>query len=43
MEDENFAGNAKSATDFLGNEWHFDCMGCAIVNGDTPSARRCNL
>ena len=34
MKDENFAGNAKSATDFLGNEWHFNCMGCAIVNGD---------
>lgn len=33
MKDENFAGNTKSATDFLGNEWHFSCMGCAIANG----------
>jgi diadenosine tetraphosphate (Ap4A) HIT family hydrolase len=21
------------STDFLGNEWHVDCMGCAISNG----------
>ena len=34
MKDENFGGFAKSATDFLGNEWRFDCMGCAIVKGD---------
>ncbi len=34
MKNENFAGYAKSATDFLGNELRFDCMGCAIVKGD---------
>lgn len=34
MNDKNFAGNAKTSVDFLGNEWHFNCMGCAIVGGD---------
>lgn len=34
MNDNNFAGNSKSAIDFLGNEWKYDCMGCAIARGD---------
>ena len=34
MNDKNFAGNSKSAVDFLGNEWKFDCMGCAISKGE---------
>lgn len=34
MDDNNFAGNSKSAVDFLGNEWKYDCMGCAISRGD---------
>lgn len=34
MNDKNFAGNSKWARDFLGNEWNYDCMGCAISNGD---------
>lgn len=34
MKDNNFAGNSKSAIDFLGNEWKYDCMGCAISRGD---------
>jgi diadenosine tetraphosphate (Ap4A) HIT family hydrolase len=34
MNDNNFAGNAKSAIDFLGNEWKYDCMGCAISKGE---------
>ena len=34
MNDNNFAGNSKSAVDFLGNEWKYDCMGCAISRGD---------
>lgn len=33
MNDNNFAGNSKSAIDFLGNEWKYDCMGCAISKG----------
>ena len=33
MKDANFAGNSKSARDFLGNEWKYECMGCAISNG----------
>ena len=32
MNDNNFAGNSKKAIDFLGNEWTYDCMGCAIAN-----------
>ena len=31
MEDNNFAGNAKGMVDFLGKEWNFDCLGCAIT------------
>lgn len=34
MDDINFAGNARSAIDFLGNKWNYDCMGCAISRGD---------
>lgn len=34
MNDNNFAGNSKCAIDFLGNEWNYDCMGCAISSGD---------
>ena len=34
MDDINFVGNSKSATDFLGNKWDYDCMGCAISRGD---------
>lgn len=34
MDDKNFAGNSKSAIDFLGNRWEYDCMGCAISRGD---------
>lgn len=30
MNDKNFAGNSRSAIDFLGNEWTYECMGCAI-------------
>ena len=30
----NFAGNSRSAIDFLGNKWNYDCMGCAISRGD---------
>ena len=30
MKDENFAGNAKHMIDFLGKEWSYNCMGCAI-------------
>ena len=32
MKDENFAGNSKTAIDFLGNKWNYECMGCAISN-----------
>ena len=34
MNDKNFAGNSKSCVDILGNEWHYDCMGCAIGRSD---------
>ena len=34
MNDTNIAGNAKTAVDFLGNTLSFDCMGCAITNGE---------
>ena len=34
MNDNNFAGNSKSAIDFLGNKWNYNCMGCAISKGD---------
>ena len=30
MKDENFAGNSRTAIDFLGNKWNYDCMGCSI-------------
>ena len=30
MIDNNLIGNSKTAIDFLGNEWHYDCMGCNI-------------
>lgn len=32
MKDENFVGNSKTAVDFLGNKWNYECMGCAISN-----------
>ena len=32
MNDENLAGNSKTAIDFLGNKWNYECMGCAISN-----------
>ena len=32
MKDENLIGNSKSAIDFLGNKWSYECMGCAIAN-----------
>ena len=31
MNDNNFVGNSNQMVDFLGNEWSFDCLGCAIV------------
>ena len=34
MKDANFAGNAKHMTDFLGREWSYNCMGCAIREGE---------
>lgn len=34
MNDNNFAVNSKSAVDFLGNVWNYDCMGCAIARGE---------
>ncbi|MBQ9659124.1 MAG: HIT family hydrolase [Clostridia bacterium] len=34
MKDKNFAGNSESAIDFLGKKWNYECMGCAISNGD---------
>lgn len=30
MEDINFAGNSKKMIDFLGKEWKYDCLSCAI-------------
>lgn len=33
MNDNNFAGNSKSAVDFLGNKWNYECMGCSISSG----------
>ena len=33
MNDNNFAGNSKYGIDFLGNEWKYECMGCAISSG----------
>ena len=34
MNDNNFSGNSKTAVDFLGNRWNYDCMGCAISRGE---------
>lgn len=34
MKEENLIGNSKVATDFLGNVWHYDCMGCSIEKGN---------
>ncbi len=37
MKDANFAGNARFAVDILGNEHHYNCMGCSISSGEiTP-------
>ncbi len=33
MSKDNFVGDEKSAVDFLGNRYEFDCYGCAIVSG----------
>lgn len=30
MKDINLVGNAKEATDFMGQNWTFDCIGCAM-------------
>ncbi|MDE5538976.1 MAG: HIT family hydrolase [Bacilli bacterium] len=32
LNDTNLVGNSNTATDFLGNKWTFDCIGCAIAN-----------
>lgn len=34
MNDNNFSGNSKTAVDFLGKRWNYDCMGCAISKGE---------
>ena len=35
MNNNNFTNNKKkSAVDFLGNVWNYDCMGCAISRGE---------
>lgn len=31
--DLNFVGNAKKMKDFLGKEWEYNCLGCAISEG----------
>ncbi|MFR8104389.1 MAG: HIT family protein [Clostridia bacterium] len=31
MNENQLTGNSKSAIDFLGKEWKYDCMGCAIA------------
>ena len=31
--DEVLTNNTASATDFLGQRWEFDCMGCALADG----------
>ena len=37
MNNNDFTGNSRVAIDILGNEWHYDCMGCSIFRGDiTP-------
>lgn len=30
MDDINLVGNANTATDFMGNNWKFDCIGCRM-------------
>lgn len=30
MRDKNFVGNSKKIIDFLGKQWEFYCLGCAI-------------
>jgi diadenosine tetraphosphate (Ap4A) HIT family hydrolase len=32
----NLSENRMITTDFLGNKWDFDCMGCAIAAGSMP-------
>ena len=34
MKDENLIGNARKATDFLGNTYEYECMGCSIEKGE---------
>ena len=34
MRNDEFIGKSKSAIDILGNRLHYECMGCAILNGD---------
>ena len=34
MNDNNLIGNSKVTLDFLGNEWHYECIGCAIARED---------
>ena len=34
MNDNNLAGNSRCAIDFLGNEWKYECIGCAISSGE---------
>lgn len=34
MKDENLIGCAKKATDFLGNHYKYDCMGCSMTKGE---------
>ena len=33
MKDINLAGNTRNMTDFLGNQWKYNCLGCAISEG----------
>lgn len=33
MKEQNFAGNSRQMVDFMGKEWHYDCLGCAIRDG----------
>ncbi len=32
MKDDRLSGLTKSCVDILGNEWNYECMGCAICN-----------
>lgn len=34
LKDKNLVGYAREATDFLGNKYQFDCMGCSFSNGE---------